>query len=122
MITGIGIDLVSIPRIKKALERWGDKFKKKVFTDNEIKYSESHQRQEQHFAGSFAVKEAFIKAIGERNIRLNNIEIIRNVDGRPSINLHGRAKMRVEMMGINAIHSSISHDGKYSVAVVIVEK
>ena len=122
MITGIGIDLVNIPRIEKVLERWRDRFKKKIFTDNEIKYSESHERQGQHFAGSFAVKEAFIKAIGERNIRLSNIEVVRNEDGRPSINLHGRAKIRVEMMGINAIHSSISHDGKYSVAVVILEK
>ncbi len=121
MIIGVGIDLVNIPRIKKLIEKWGNRFKERVFSDKEIKYSEAHQRDEQHFAGNFAVKEAFIKALGNRNIRLIDIEVIRNVYGKPHINTYGQTKLMLKGMGIKGIHTSISHDGEYSVAIVILE-
>lgn len=122
MIIGIGIDLINIPRIEKLINKWGRRFKEKVFSDSEIKYSEGHQRDEQHFAGSFAVKEAFIKALGMRNIRLLDIEVVRNEHGKPYITLHGEAKLRVEEMEIKHICTSISHDAEYSIAVVVLEK
>ena len=122
MIIGIGIDLVNTPRIKKLIEKWGSRFKEKVFSNIEIKYSEGHQRDEQHFAGNFAVKEAFIKALGRRNIRFIDIEVMRNGYGKPYINLYGEAKVRVEEMEIKGIYTSISHDGEYSTAIVILEK
>jgi len=122
MIVGIGIDLVMIPRIKKLLEKWGNRFKERVFSADEVRYSESHIRCEQHFAGSFAVKEALFKALGKGHIRFLDIEVRRDGYGKPYINLYGRAKAEAEEMGISGIHTSISHDGEYSVAVVILEK
>jgi holo-[acyl-carrier protein] synthase len=122
MIVGIGVDLVRIPRIERLLEKWGNRFKERVFSADEIRYSESHLRCAQHFAGSFAVKEAMFKALGKGHIRFLDIEVRRDEDGKPSINLYGRAREEAERMGVIGIHTSISHDGQYSVAVVILEK
>jgi holo-[acyl-carrier protein] synthase len=125
MILGIGIDLVNIPRIEKILEKWEDRFKKRVFSKGEIEYSEGYKRSGQHFAASFAVKEAFFKALEKgfkSDIRMLDIEVLRDEYGRPYANLYGKAKQVVDVMGINSIHVSISHDGEYSVAVVVLEK
>jgi holo-[acyl-carrier protein] synthase len=125
MIIGIGVDLVNIPRVKKLLEKWGSSFKERVFSEKEIEYSEKHKRSEQHYAASFAVKEAFFKAVGKGfkgNIRLVDIEVLRDEYGKPFVNLHGNAKQKAEAMEVSCIHASISHDGEYSVAVVILER
>lgn len=126
MIIGVGIDLVSIPRIEGALKRWGDNFKNRIFSGIEIAYSDSHKNSGQHFAASFAVKEAFFKAIRSSSknhpIRMLDIEVARDMEGKPYINVYGGAKQAVEQAGIQLIHTSISHDGEYSVAVVILEK
>ncbi|GIW47176.1 MAG: holo-[acyl-carrier-protein] synthase [Deltaproteobacteria bacterium] len=120
MIIGIGIDLVYIPRIKKLLDKWGNTFKKRVFSDNEIAYSEKHLKYENHYAANFAVKEAFFKAIG-RGFRFKDIETLRDEHGKPYINLYGEAKKTASTLKISSIHTSISHDGEYSVAVVLLE-
>lgn len=125
MIAGIGIDLVCIPRMEKILEKWGDRFKKRVFSASEIEYSESRKMSGRHFAGSFAVKEAFFKAIGsasEYSVRIGDIEVLRDKYGKPYIALHGETKLAAEQIEISSIHTSISHDGEYSAAVVVLEK
>jgi holo-[acyl-carrier protein] synthase len=125
MILGIGIDIVNIPRIEKLLRKWGDKFKKRAFSRSEIEYSEGYQRSEEHFAANFAVKEAFFKALGKGlkwNIQILDIEVLRDEYGKPYINLHGNARKITKVIGVNSIHTSITHDGEYSVAVVILEK
>ena len=126
MIIGVGIDLVSIPRIEGALKRWGDNFKKRIFSPVEIAYSETHANSGQHFAASFAVKEAFFKAMinGSKpyRVRMLDIEVVRDREGRPHINVYGGAKQAVEQIGIKSMHTSISHDGEYSVAIVILER
>lgn len=125
MIAGIGIDIICIPRMERILASWGDRFKKRVFSRNEIEYSEGRKRSGQHFAGSFAVKEAFIKAVGiasGRSVRFFDVEVVRDLYGKPRVNLYGNAKQAAEEMRITSIHTSISHDGEYSAAVVILEK
>ena len=122
MIAGIGIDLVHIPRMEKLLKKWGMRFKQRVFTGREITYSESHVRYEQHFAGNFAVKESFVKALGKEQVRFLDIEILRDENGKPYINLHGRAKAFAERNEIRIIHTSITHDGEYSMAAVVLER
>ncbi len=125
MILGIGIDLVNIPRIERILKKWGDKFKKKAFSEGEINYSEGYKRNYEHFAANFAVKEAFFKALGKGfrgNLRIHDVEVLRDENGKPYINLHGRAKLSTELVGVTSIHTSISHDVEYSVAVVILER
>jgi holo-[acyl-carrier protein] synthase len=125
MILGIGIDLINIPRIEGILKKWGDKFKKKAFSKGEIEYSESFEKSYVRFAANFAVKEAFVKALGKgfrENIRILDIEVLRNEYGKPYITLHGKAKQSTELLGVNSIYTSISHDAEYSIAVVILER
>ncbi len=125
MILGIGIDLVSIPRIERLLENWGERFKKRVFSQKEIDYSQLYKRRSERFAANFAVKEAFFKAIGKGikgNSRMLDVEVLRDEYGKPYVNLHGKARQIAEMAGINSVHVSISHDGGYATAVVILEK
>jgi holo-[acyl-carrier protein] synthase len=125
MILGIGIDLVNIARIERIIEKWGDKFKKKAFSESEIKYAEGYNKSYEHFAANFAVKEAFFKAIGRGfrgDMRIHDVEVLRDDNGKPYINLHGRARQSTDLLGVSSIHTSISHDVEYSVAVVILEK
>lgn len=118
MIHGIGIDIVHIPKFKKAIERWGDKFKKRLFTQNELKYCEERKPSVQHLAARFAAKEAFIKALG-RGIRFTDIEVVNNQDGRPFVNILGvDLKNRVQNL---KSHLSLSHDKDYCIAQVILE-
>lgn len=125
MIVGIGIDVVQIIRIERLIKKWGSKFTKRVFSQNEIKYSETHLKSEQHFAANFAVKESFVKALGtgfKSDLRIRDIEVLRDKAGKPYINLFGKAKQKIAELGVNRIHTSISHDGEYSIALVILER
>lgn len=125
MVIGIGIDLVNIPRIERLLQKWGDRFKKRVFSQEEINYSQRYKRSSERFAANFAVKEAFFKALGKGfkgDIRILDIEVIRDEYGKPYVNLYGNAKQVAEMMGIKSVYVSISHDCDYAAAVLILEK
>jgi holo-[acyl-carrier protein] synthase len=125
MISGIGIDLVNITRIERLLQNWGDRFKKRVFSQEEITYSQRYKRSSERFAANFAVKEAFFKAMGKGfkgNVRMVDIVVLRDEYGKPYINLCGKAKKVVRMMEINSVHVTISHDGDYATAVVILER
>ncbi|MBF0540540.1 MAG: holo-ACP synthase [Nitrospirae bacterium] len=120
MISGIGVDIVENKRIQFAVERYGERFLKRVFTDNEIKYCMEKFKSYPCLAARFAAKEAFIKASNGLNIsHLHDIEVLRNVQGKPSINLLGRAK---EFMTFSNIHLSITHEKEYSVAMVVIEQ
>ncbi len=124
MILGVGIDLVNINRIERLLKIWGDRFKKRVFSQGEIDNCERYERSSERFAANFAVKEAFFKAVGggfKTNIRLLDIEVLRDKYGKPYVNLYGKAKYVSEIMKMNVIHVSISHDGDYATAVVVLE-
>lgn len=125
MVIGIGIDLVNIPRIERLLQKWGDRFKKRVFSQEEINYSQRYKRSSERFAANFAVKEAFFKALGKGfkgDIRILDIEVIRDEYGKPYVNLYRNAKQVAEMMGIKSVYVSISHDCDYAAAVLILEK
>ncbi len=124
MIYGIGIDMVEISRIEKALERWGEPFLKRVFTQAEIKYCHHGVRAASRFALRFAAKEAFSKALGSgfRNgLSLRHIEVVRGPNGRPHLSLHRRAKELCERHGIKNSFLSLSDNGLYAVAVVVLE-
>ena len=124
MIYGIGIDMVEILRIEKALERWGDRFLKRVFTDAEIEYCHNTVRAASRFALRFAAKEAFSKALGlgfRNGLALKHIEVERGHNGRPHLSLHKRAKELCERHGIKNSFLSLSDNGLYAVAVVVLE-
>jgi len=114
MITGTGIDIVNIKRIKKSLSTYGDKFTQKILSDKEIE-NIPVVKKEEFIAGRFAAKEALVKASGTSLI-FSAITILNDGDGKPSI---------VELpkdIGNQKIHLSISHDSDYAAAFVIIEK
>ncbi len=123
MIVGIGIDLVKNQRIEKAIERWEDRFLRRIFTAQERDYANAFASPCLHFSGRFAVKEALLKALGtglSSGIRWVEIEVLNNSRGRPEINATGRVQAILKEQNIDAVHVSISHEEEYSVAQVIL--
>jgi holo-[acyl-carrier-protein] synthase len=102
----IGIDIVDIARITKTIERYGERFLDKVFTEKEIVYAKRKRKIEETLAGLFAAKEAFIKAFG-KGLPWKDIEV-HHEDGRPFIRFHEKRYDGV----------SISHERSYAVSVV----
>lgn len=124
MIYGIGIDIVQISRIEKVLRRWGDRFLKRVFTEAEIKYCQQKVTSHSRFALRFAAKEAFSKALGlgfSGGLRFRDVEVVRLSNGRPCFRLHDRASELWESCGLKNSFLSLSDNGAYAVAVVVLE-
>lgn len=125
MVFGIGIDLVQIKRIEKAMQRWGERFMKKVFTPTEIAYCEKKRRAAANYAARFAAKEAFVKALGigmRRGVHWRDIEVDRGPLGKPILKISGRAREICQKEKIKGIFLSLTHDQDYSSALVILEK
>ena len=120
-----GIDIIEISRIRTAIENRGDKFKERVFTENEIRYCESKNNASyQSYAVRFAAKEAASKALGYGigvGIDWKDIEILNNKNEKPFIVLTGNALIRYSEMSGRSISVSLSHCRSYAVAQVIIE-
>ena len=125
MISGTGIDIIEISRIKNAVIRWKDSFLKRIFTENEINYSQARKFSYQHLAARFAAKEAVLKAIGDSSIHqinLREVEVLNDKSGKPFIRLSGAAKKKKEKKKISDIIISMSHPHKLAVASAILIK
>ena len=116
-----GVDIIEIPRIKKTLDRYGERFLKRIFTSDEIAYCRGRSP---NLAGRFAAKEATMKALGTgvRGVGWKDIEVIRAESGAPSVKLHGRAKARAEMLKVSELSLSISHSREFAVAFVVAQR
>ena len=122
MIVGMGIDVCSIERMRRALERHGDRFFSRICSEAERK-DLSGRDVATALAGRFAVKEAFAKALdGARGVGWHEVEVRREPSGKPTLTLHGNATAMVEKFGANKWHVSITHDAGVAVAIVILEK
>jgi holo-[acyl-carrier protein] synthase len=124
MIYGIGIDLVRISRMDRVLKKWGDRFSGRVFTTAEVAECKSRSRPAAAFALRFAAKEAFSKALGtgmRHGVAWLDIETISLPGGRPDLRLHGKAGRFCVERGISAVHLSLSDEGAYGSAVVVLE-
>ena len=122
MIIGIGVDIVELERIEKALQ--GQAFAKRVFHENECTYCEARGRQKVgSYAARFAAKEALVKALGTGFCGGTpaDIEVRRDQGGRPEIILHGLYQEAAQEKQVAAIHLSMSHSRQYAVAQVILE-
>ena len=115
MITGIGIDIIEVKRIKKLIEG-NARFLKRIFTPKEIGYCLEKRNKHQHFAARFAAKEAFFKATGKR-IGWKDVELINLPSGQPLLKIKPR-----ESLNFDRAHVSVSHLEEYATAVVILEK
>ena len=122
MIYGTGIDIVKTERIREAIERGGDKFLERVFTQDEICYAYKKRNPYLSLSVRFAAKEAFIKALShDQYIPLIDIEVRNQDNGRPMLKLHGKAGEFLKQKEIQAIHLSLSHEKDYGVACVVIE-
>ena len=121
MIVGLGIDLAEIPRFRRLLNKWGEKFTQKVFTQHERDYSDAKALPEQHYAARFAAKEACLKALGvPKGLSWHEMEVLRK-DSAPVIRLTGKAKEEFSRLGAHRIHLSLTHSESTASAVVIIE-
>jgi len=125
MICGIGIDLVENGRLEKIINKWGIKFLNRVFSTGEIQYCGKHIQSAIHYGARFAAKESFLKALGiglGMGVKLSDIEVIHDKNGKPFLALHGGAKVQIEKREITKIHLSLRHTKKYATAIVLLEK
>ena len=125
MIFGTGIDIIEVDRIKNSIQKYSDRFKKKIFTQKEIDYCHSQADPAKHFAARFTVKEAVLKCFGTGmtgTILWKDIEIDKLNSGQPVLNLHGNGKKLFNQLNLKHIHISITHDKTYAAAHAIAEK
>jgi holo-[acyl-carrier protein] synthase len=121
MIVGLGIDVCSIERMRRALERHGDRFFARICSAAE-RADLTGRDAATSLAGRFAVKEAFAKALdGAKGVGWHEVEVRRTASGRPSLELKGNAIAMVRSFGADSWHVSITHDAGVAVAVVILE-
>lgn len=122
MILGLGTDIVEIVRVGQMIERHGEHFLQRVFTEGEIRYCQDRRLSYQHFAGRWAAKEAVMKALGTgfvRGIRWQEIEVCTQTSGAPLVVLHGGTRDFAEGRGIGEFIISISHCRAYATATAI---
>ena len=113
-----GIDLLKVERIKKIYLIYKDKFLKKILTDLEIKQIKKNQMIYYKIAGKFSAKEAVVKAMGtgfSDGIKIKDIEILNHRNGKPIINLYGKARKKIQDIESSSI--SISNEGGFVVSV-----
>ena len=126
MIYGNGIDIIDIKRIRKVIDKYGSRFKKRCFSVNEIERSDKKFNSVESYAKRYAAKEACAKALGTglaRGVFWKDIEVINNQYGKPFIKLHGKAKEIFKNMNKESntkIEVSLSDEKKYAIANVTI--
>ena len=119
MIYGIGIDVVEVDRIESAIERQGQVFLDRLFTEKEKDYCQKQKRPGMHYAARFAAKEAVSKALGTGiggKAGWLEMEVIRGESGAPTIMFHGKAADFIEAEGIATVQVSLTHARDYAAA------
>ena len=125
MVSGVGIDLVEVARIERILARRGEAFIRRVYAVEEIAYCQEKVRPSLHFAACFAVKEAFLKALGiglSGGISFTEIATVHDSKGKPSVKLSGKAGFFLREQDLGRPAVSISHTDVLATAIVIIEK
>ncbi len=116
----VGIDIIEISRVAQTVDRWGDRFLRRIYTEGELAYCRGRASQ---LASRFAAKEAMMKALGTGRYGVNwrDIEVVRCRGGRPVIQLQGRASKVAERLAVSHVALSLSHSRDYAVASIVVE-
>jgi holo-[acyl-carrier protein] synthase len=123
MIYGVGIDIVETDRIARILARGGERFLERCYTEDEIRYCQSHGAPNQSFAARFAAKEAVSKAFGTgigEKMNFIDIEVVRETSGKPSVKLHRAAAAFAAELGVAEVKVSLSHTANYAAAYAVV--
>ncbi|MBM4447751.1 MAG: holo-[acyl-carrier-protein] synthase [Chloroflexi bacterium] len=113
----IGIDIIEIGRIKEAVDSWGERFLKRVYTEAEMV---AYGHKPASLAARFACKEAVMKLLGTGKYGINwrEVETLSHPSGKPLVNLYGRARTKADELGIRDIAVSLSHSKEYAIAYV----
>src|SRR3954468_17036376 len=122
MITGIGIDVVQNERIRDSIERFGDRFVNRIYTEGEKDYCSNSANPAIHYAARWAAKEAAFKALGTgwaAGVKWKDVEVKRLPSGKPELHLYGEALQLASAAGANRFFVSLTHDQLISSAVVI---
>jgi holo-[acyl-carrier protein] synthase len=123
-IIGIGVDFVEVARIQHSLDRFGEKFLKRVFTQGEIDYSMSMKFPARHLAARFAAKEAVSKAFGTgigKSMGWRDIDVRKKESGEPYLVLEGGAKKMSILRGVTQSLITLSHTEHHAMAMIILE-
>ena len=126
MICGNGIDIIDIERIRRVINKYGNRFKKRCFSVNEIETSDKRLNSIESYAKRYAAKEACAKALGTglaRGVFWKDIEVVNNQYGKPFIKLHGKAKdifRNMDKASDTKIEVSLSDEKKYAIANVTI--
>jgi holo-[acyl-carrier protein] synthase len=123
-VIGIGVDLVECERIQRSIDRFGDRFLRRVFTESEIEYSMSMKFPARHLAARFAGKEAVSKAFGTgigKAMSWRNIDIRKKESGEPFLVFSGAAEALAAKRGITSALITLSHTEHHAVACVVLE-
>ena len=124
MLIGTGVDLIEIERIAHSIERYGERFLHRIYTDHEIAYCTSKRSSAESFAARFAAKEAGAKALGtgiSRGVTWIEFQVARQPGGRPVLELRGRAALLARELGVKTISLSLTHTGNLAMATVMME-
>ena len=114
----IGVDIIEIDRIEEAISRWGDRFLAKIFTPSELNL---YRHKSPSLAARFAAKEAVMKTLDApgTGIGWRDIEILSTANGKPTVNLTGKAQIVARQLAIKELAVSLSHSDAYAVAFVV---
>ncbi|HGY91858.1 MAG TPA: holo-ACP synthase [Planctomycetes bacterium] len=121
-VKGVGTDLVSLERFRASLERYGEAFRRRVFTDDELDRVGKGPRTAERLAARFAAKEAVMKLLGTgwgADVAFRDVEVVGGGDERPVLRLTGGAARVAADQGIEELHLSLSHDAGMAVAFVV---
>lgn len=125
MIVGTGVDIAEVSRIRESVERFGERFLRRVFTEGEISYCQPKANRYESYAARFAAKEAGMKALGtgwNHGVRWRDVEVVRPKGQRPTIQFHGQAAVFASKLGTTNVALSITHTRDQALAHVILEK
>src|SRR5437763_1649324 len=121
-IIGLGLDATDIGRISDTIERYGERFLKRIFTEGEIAYCTRRREPAIHFAGRFASKEAAMKALGtghSQGVLWRDVEVVRR-GGPPQLRLHGGAARQFAAIGGRSSLLTITHTDALAMAQVMI--
>ena len=123
-VVGVGVDLVEVDRVRRLLERFGERALRRLLTDDEQMYCREKAHPAQCVAARIAAKEAAFKALARdhegRRIWWTELEVVRDTDGRPVLRLHGRAAAAAQRLGVRGSMVSLTHERSMAAAVVVL--
>jgi holo-[acyl-carrier protein] synthase len=120
----MGVDIAEVGRIQAAIERHGEVFLRRIYTEREQEYCERFKNKYERYAGRFAAKEAAMKALGtgwRRGVKWVDLEVVRETSGRPTLAIAGEAAKIAQELGVKSVALSITHTETQALAQVIFE-